>query len=645
MKTYKSGNIRNIALVGHGGSGKTTLAEAVLFKSGGSDRMGKVPEGSTVCDYDPEEIKRKISLNTSLAYTEWKDAKINIVDTPGQFDFIGGMYEGIRAAETAVIAVPAKDGVQVGTVKAYKEAVKQGKAQVFVITKTDEENADFTKTLADLKAKFGDKVCELSDKDKVSELIAETDEALMDKYFGGEGFTDEEFAKGLRAGLAGGVIAPVVAVSAVTGEGIPALLDLIVNSLPAPSDSAGETASDGKKIKYDETQPLAAFVFKTIADPFVGKLSFVKIVTGSMTPKTEPVNPRTGEIERFGKLLALKGKKQDDLTEAFAGDIVAITKLDATTGDALCAAGKTAEFPKTEFPTPCFFRAVSAKGKGDEAKISSALHKILEEDPTLSYVNNSETRQRVIGGLGEQHLDVAISKMKSKFGAEVELSEPIIAYRETIRKKAAGIEGKHKKQSGGAGQFGVVVMEFEPHEGDELIFEERVFGGSVPRQFFPAVEKGIKESVEHGVIAGYPVVRLKATLVDGKYHPVDSKEIAFVQAARLAFKAGMKEASPCLLEPISTVKIIVGDENTGDIMGIANKRRGSVLGTNPAGEGMTEIVAEIPEAETSDFALVIRQMTKGMGSFTMQFARYEQLPQMLEADVIAKAPKFTEHEG
>jgi len=644
MKTYKCGDIRNISLVGHGGSGKTTLAEALLFKSGGSDRMGKVSEGNTVCDYDPEEIKRKISLNTSLAYTEWKNTKINIVDTPGQFDFIGGMYEGIRAAETAVIAVPAKDGVQVGTVKAFQEAAKRNKARIFAVTKTDEENADFSKTLQGLKDKFGSVVCELSDKSKLAELVAETDETLMEKFFGGEEFTDEELSKGLRAGLAQGVIAPVVAVSAYTGDGVKELLDLIVNAMPSPKDVEGEV-SGGKKVKYDESKPLSSFVFKTIADPFVGKLSFVKIVTGSLNAKTEPINSRTGEIERFGKLLALKGKKQDDLTEAFAGDIVAITKLDATTGDALCAPGNTAEFEQTEFPVPCFFRAVSAKGKGDEAKISSALHKILEEDRTLNYVNNSETRQRVIGGLGEQHLDVAVSKMKSKFGAEVELSEPIIAYRETIRKKVVNIEGKHKKQTGGAGQFGVVIMEFEPHDGDEYIFEERVFGGSVPRGFYPAVEKGIKESVEHGVIAGYPVVRLKATLVDGKYHPVDSKEIAFVQAAKLAFKAGVKEASPCLLEPICTVKILVGDENTGDIMGIVNKRRGAVLGTNPAGDGMTEIVAEIPQAETADFALVIRQMTKGMGSFTMEFARYEQLPQMLEADVIAKAPKFSEHEG
>jgi elongation factor G len=638
MKTYKCKDIRNIALAGHGGSGKTTLAEALLFKSGGTDRMGKTVDGNTVCDHDPEEIKRKISLNISLAYTEWKNTKINIIDTPGQFDFIGGMYEGIRAAETVIIALSAKDGVQVGTIKAYNEAVKQKKAKVFVVTKNDEENADFAKTLAGLKSQFGGAVCELSDRDTISELIAGTDEALMEKFLETMELSDDEINKGLTAALAGGDIVPVVAVTAASGDGIEALLDLIVNSFPSPSDCSGETSGD-KKIKYDDSAPLSAFVFKTIADPFVGKMSFVKIVTGTMNPKTEPINLRTGETERFGKLLALKGKKQEDLTEACAGDIVTITKLSATTGDALCAAGTSAEFAPVEFPVAVFFQAVSAKGKGDEAKISDAIQKILEEDKVLSYVNNSETRQRVIGGLGDQHLGVTISKMKSKFGVDVELSEPIIAYRETIRKKVVNIEGKHKKQSGGAGQFGVVVMEFEPHTEDQMVFEERVFGGSVPKQFFPAVEKGLKESVEHGVLAGYPVVRLKATLVDGKYHPVDSKEIAFVQAARLAFKEGMKQASPCLLEPILSMKILVGDENTGDVMGIVNKRRGSVLGTSSIGGGMTQVDAEMPQAETSDFALVILQMTKGLGSFTTEFARYQELPQTLEAEVIANAPE------
>ncbi|MCL2086739.1 MAG: elongation factor G [Oscillospiraceae bacterium] len=682
MKAYQCKSIRNIALTGHGGCGKTTLADALVYKSGGSDRMGKVSDGTALTDFDPDEIKRKVSLNTALAYAEWKDVKINIIDTPGQFDFIGGMYEGIRAAESVVIALAAKDGVQVGTVKAHKEATKQGKAKIFAVTKIDEENADFDKTLAGLKEKFGNSVCPVivpaasgvfvnlltmkaykydkgnstqtdmpsGDFDSLrmtlAEAIAETNEDLMERFFEnmGEDFTDEEFSNGLRDGLISGAVSPVIACSAENLGGIDLLLDLIVGSFPSPCDVEGEVSGD-KKIKCSDSAPLSAFVFKTVADPFVGKMSFVKIITGKLNPKTEPVNTRTGEVERFGKLLALKGKKQADLAEAAAGDIVAITKLNATTGDALCAPGNSMEFAQIEFPPACFFQAISAKGKGDEAKISSAIQKTLEEDRTLTYTNNRETRQRVLGGLGDQHLDVVVNKMKNKFGVDVELSEPIIAYRESIRKKVVNIEGKHKKQSGGAGQFGVVVMEFEPHEEDQLIFEERVFGGSVPKQFFPAVEKGLKESVEHGVLAGYPVVRLKATLVDGKYHPVDSKEIAFVQAARLAFKAGVKAASPCLLEPVISMKILVGDENTGDVMGIVNKRRGSVLGTNPVGGGMTEIEAEMPQAETSDFALVILQMTKGLGSYTFEFARYQELPGQLEAEVIKNAPKFSEYEG
>jgi elongation factor G len=552
------------------------------------------------------------------------------------------MYEGVRAAETVVITLTAKDGVQVGTIKAYNETVKQGKAKIFAVTKNDEENADFSKAFESLKAQFGGAVCDLSDRSALSELIAETDEELMEKFFGGEEFTDEEFSTGLRNGLAQGAIAPVVAVKAISGDGVEELLDLIVSAFPCASDMEGEPTAGGEKVKYDDSAPLSAFVFKTIADPFVGKMSFVKIITGCLNAKSEPVNSRTGEVERFGKLLAIKGKKQEDLAEAFAGDIVTITKLSATTGDALCAPGKTAEFAPIEFPVAVFFQAVSAKGKGDEAKISGAIQKILEEDKVLSYVNNSETHQRVIGGLGDQHLDVTINKMKTKFGVDVELHPPIIAYRETLRKKVTNIEGKHKKQSGGAGQFGVVIMEFEPHAEDELIFEEKVVGGSVPKQFFPAVKKGLEESVLHGVVAGYPVVRLKATLVDGKYHPVDSKEVAFVQAARLAFKAGMKAATPCLLEPILSLKILVGNENTGDVMGIVNKRRGAVLGTNPVGNNMTEVEAEMPQSETTDFALVILQMTKGLGSFTQEFARYQELPTQLEAEVIANAPKHSE---
>lgn len=688
MKTYKCKNIRNIVLTGQGGSGKTSLAEALLFKSGGIDRMGKVADGTSVCDFDPDEIKRKISLNTSLAYAEWKDVKINIIDTPGQFDFIGGMYEGIRAAETVLIALPAKDGVQVGTVKAYKEAVKQNKSKMFVVTRMEEENSNFYKVLEDLKVHIGPSICPIVvpfDKYGVvesyinllemkaytydntgkatqvempasenrlkglraamAEAIAETDEELMMRFFENEGedFTEAELIKGLHDGIDSGAITPVVCCSGDTLAGVDMLLDTIVYMLPSPDERCGEKAGD-VTVKYDESKPLSAFVFKTLADPFVGKMNFVKIVTGTLSNKSEPVNSTTGEVERMGKMLALKGKKQEEVIECYAGDIIAVTKLNANTNDTLCDPSNVIAYDKMEFPVPCFFKAISAKAKGDEGKISGAIQRILEEDLSLNYKHNHETHQRVIGGLGEQHIDAVVAKLKNKFGVEVELADPIIAYRESIRKKVF-VEGKHKKQSGGHGQYGHVKMEFEPVESETLVFEERVFGGSVPKNFFPAVEKGIQESIVHGVLAGYPVVNLKATLVDGSYHPVDSSEQAFKMAAHIAYKEGLKQASPCLLEPIMTLKVNVGDENTGDVMAILNKRRGSVLGMNPGEKGMTVIEAEIPMAETSDFATVIRQITRGMGNFTMEFARYEMLPQMLEADVIKNAPKFSEYEG
>ena len=682
MKTYKCKNIRNIALAGHGGSGKTTLAEALMYLSGGIDRMGKIADGNTVCDYDPDEIKRKVSLNTALAYAEWKDVKINIVDTPGQFDFIGGMYEGIRATESVIITLPAKDGVQVGTIKAYKEARKQKKATMFVVTKMEEENSSFYKCLEELKTSFGPSICPIMvpfDKygtvesyinllemkaykyengkatevpmpasenrlkglrAAMAEAIAETDEELMMKFFENEGedFTEAEIIKGLHDGVDQGIITPVVCCSAETLAAVDKLLDTIIYMLPSPDERKDE------QIDYDESKPLSAYVFKTVADPFVGKMSFVKIVTGVLTGKVDMVNASTGEQEKFGKMLALKGKKQEEMIEAYAGDIIALTKLNANTGDTLCDSADVFSLPRTEFPVPCYFKAVKAKDKNDEGKISAAVRRLLEEDRTLSYEHNHETHQRIIGGLGEQHIDAAVAKLKNKFGVDVVLAEPLIAYRETIRKKVS-VEGKHKKQSGGHGQYGHVKIEFEPHEGDGLLFEERVFGESVPKNFFPAVEKGLQESIVHGVLAGYPVVRLKATLFDGSYHPVDSSEQAFKMAAHLAYKAGLAQASPCLLEPIQLLKITVPDENTGDVMGIVNKRRGAVLGMNPTEPGMTEVDAELPMAETGDLATVIRQLSKGMGYFTMEFARYEQLPSNLEADVIANAPKYGEYEG
>ncbi|MGN0657343.1 MAG: GTP-binding protein, partial [Ruminiclostridium sp.] len=482
MKTYKCKNIRNIALAGHGGSGKTTLAEALMYLSGGIDRMGKIADGNTVCDYDADEIKRKISLNTALAYAEWKDVKINIVDTPGQFDFIGGMYEGIRATESVIITLPAKDGVQVGTIKAYKEARKQKKATMFVVTKMEEENSSFYKCLEELKTSFGPTICPIMvpfDKygtvesyinllemkaykyengkatevpmpasenrlkglrAAMAEAIAETDEELMMKFFENEGedFTEAEIIKGLHDGVDQGIITPVVCCSAETLAAVDKLLDTIIYMLPSPDERKDE------QVDYDESKPLSAYVFKTVADPFVGKMSYVKIVTGVLTAKVDMVNAATGEPEKFGKMLALKGKKQEEMIEAYAGDIISLTKLNANTGDTLCDSANVFSLPRTEFPVPCYFKAVKAKDKNDEGKISAAVRRLLEEDRTLSYEHNHETHQRIIGGLGEQHIDAAVQKLKNKFGVDVVLADPLIDYRETIRKKVS-VEGKHKK--------------------------------------------------------------------------------------------------------------------------------------------------------------------------------------------------------
>ena len=688
MKTYKCKNIRNVALAGHGGSGKTSLAEALMFVSGGLDRMGKVADGSSVCDFDPDEIKRKISLNAALTYAEWKDVKINIIDTPGQFDFAGEMIEGIRASESVIIALPAKDGVQVGTIKAFNEAKANKKASMFVVTRMEEENSNFYRVLEELKTNFGPSICPIvvpfdkfgtvesyinllemkaysySEGGKrtevempasenrlkglraaMAEAIAETDEDLMMRFFENEGedFTFAEIVKGIHDGIDQGVITPVVCCSGDTLASVDMLLDTIVYMLPSPDERPGEP-KEGETVKYDENTPLSAFVFKTVADPFVGKMSFVKVVQGKLNAGSPIVNATTGEAEKPGKVLAVKGKKQEDLAEAYAGDVVAITKLNANTNDTLCDPSNVVKYDAMTFPQPCFFKGIAAGNKGDDGKLGNALKRLLEEDQTLSYQHNHETHQRVLGGLGEQHIDVAVQKLKNKFGVDVEISDMVIAYRETIRKKVS-VEGKHKKQSGGHGQYGHVKMEFEPGDTDELVFQETVVGGSVPKNYFPAVEKGLQESIAHGVLAGYPVVKLKATLFDGSYHPVDSSEQAFKMAAHLAYKAGLQQASPCLLEPIMSLTITVPDDNTGDVMGVVNKRRGAVLGMNPAGKGITEVLAELPMAETGDFATVIRQMTRGMGGFVMEFARYEQLPSNLEADVIANAPKYSEYEG
>ena len=679
MKQYSADKIRNVAIVGHGGSGKTTLAEAILYLNGASDRLGNVGDGTTVCDYDAEEIKRKASIGLSLAPYEYKGVKVNLLDTPGLFDFSTGLYEGVSAADSVLLTISGKSGVTVGAKKAYKLAKKLNKSRMIFVSKLDRESADFYKVLEELKATFGPSVFPLSvpfGHDKkidgyvdligmkayaykdgkaseapmpesehrleglmtaISEAVAETDEALFEKYFSGEKFTHEELLKGIQDGVKSGSITPVYCGSAVTFEGMDLLMDAIAELLPSAAESAGETGENpgGMEVKCEENAPMTARVFKTVADPFIGKLSYVKVISGKLTPGMDVKNTTSGQMEKIGKLVYLRGKKQEDASAIGAGDIGAIAKLSANTGDTLCN-GTDVVFPKIAFDTPCYSMALAAKAKGDESKISQGIARLLEEDGSLTFELNTETRQQILSGLGEQHLDVVVAKLKTKFGVDVELEPPIVAYRETIQKKVR-VQGKHKKQSGGHGQYGDVWIEFEPCDSEEMVFDQKVVGGAVPKNYFPAVEKGLREAVQHGILAGYPMVGLKATLVDGSYHPVDSSEMAFKTAASLAYKAGMQQASPVLLEPIGHLSVTVPDANTGDMMGELNKRRGRVLGMSPAEDGMSVIEAEIPLSETHDFATLVRQMAQGSGSFSLSFERYEQLPNQLVADVIEKA--------
>ncbi len=660
-----------------------------MFLTKGTDRLGKVAEGNTICDFDAEEVKRKVSVSASLAPIEYANSKINLIDTPGLFDFEGGFYEGMRPAESVIIAVSGKSGVTVGMEKAYKYAQKNNKAKLIFVTKMDNDNADFYKVYTSLKEHFGSAICpvvvphvenrkvtcyinilenrayqydaagkasevpvpEDAVADEIlgalSEAIAETDETLMDKFFMGEPFTAEELSKGVVEGTKNGVITPVLCGSALTLAAVDMLLFAIATILPTAKEKAGEPArdADGKEVQIacDENAPLALLVFKTVADPFVGKLSYFKVISGKLSGDLSPMNTRTGNPERLGKLIYVKGKKQEDAQSVCAGDIAAVSKLSETvTGDTLCDPKRVVSFEGVKFPAPCMSMSIKPKSKGDEGKIAQGIQRLIEEDPSIGFETNSETHQQLISGLGEQHLDVLVSKLRSKFGVEVSLEKPRVPYRETIRKKVK-VQGRHKKQSGGHGQFGDVWIEFEPCEGDDLVFEEKVFGGSVPKNFFPAVEKGLRDCVKRGVLAGYPVVGLKATLVDGSYHPVDSSEMSFKMAATLAYKAGLPMASPAILEPIGNAKITVPDANTGDVIGEMNKRRGRVLGMTPTEDKLQMVEAEVPMSEMSDFTTVLRSMTQGRGSFSLAFTRYEQLPSQLEAAVIEDA-KLMHHE-
>ena len=685
--TKNAETIKNMARAGHNGSGKTSLAEALLFKAGVTDRLGKISEGNTVCDFDPEEIKRKVSVNTAVANFITDDIKVNIIDTPGLFDFEGGMREGITAAGTVMITVSGKSGVKVGTRKAYSFAEKLGKSKVFVITKLDDPNANFYNTLTELKTVFGPTVCpvvvpviqngeiasyinliemkaykydgngnavetampegDITDKmdyrldgliQAISEAVAETDEELMEKFFEGTAFTQKELIDGIHRGVNSGTITPVIGVSASSLAGIDMLLKEISLLLPSPLEVSKPVAEDSNgepvEIMCSASDPLSAFVFRTTVDPFVGKMSFIKVFSGVLKSGAQVFDSVSGASVKIGKLYNMCGKKQEEVDSANAGDIVVAVKADISTSDTLCDESRVVKFDSVIYPLPCFSMAVKAKAQGDESKISNGISRLLEEDPTLRYEQDPSTTEQILSGLGDQHLEIAASRLKDKFGADIKLTVPKVAYKETIRKKVK-VEGKHKKQSGGHGQYGHVWIEFEPTVGDSLVFEERVFGGAVPKNYFPAVEKGIQESMKKGVLAGCPVVGLKAILVDGSYHPVDSSEMAFKTAASIAFKEGLKQADPVLLEPIGSLSVIVSDDKTGDVMGELNKRRGRMLGMNPAGDGMTEILADVPVREMHDFATYLRQVTRGLGEFTFEFVRYEQLPANLLTEVIA----------
>lgn len=684
MKTYAPDQIRNIALAGHASKGKTTLLEAMLHLAGATERAGKVADGNTVTDFDAEEKKRHISMASAVASIEYKSKKLNFIDTPGLFDFEQGAFEGLRAAETAVIVVSARSGLAVGAEKAFKNAGSRRMARVLVTTKMDDDRADFYKSFNGIVAKFGTAACPVvvpiisggkvaayynmidgkayayadgkrteSDAQPddtprfeavqavFTEAVASADEELMEKYFEGEELTPEEKIRGLKAGVADGSIIPVFALSGLAETACDLLLDFLAEVCPAPkSEYAADADGEPIELTPDPNGPLAAVCFKTVADPFIGKLSYFKVISGKITAATPAYNARTGKEERMGKLVSVFGAKQTDISELSAGDIGAVTKLGGfATGDTLCSAGQVVTLDGVHIPSATYAMAVEVAKKGEEEKVASGLSRLCEEDPSLHFGVNNETHQQILSGLGEQHLDVAMARLKSKFGVEATLVQPRVAYRETITMKVSA-QGRHKKQSGGHGQFGDVFIEFEPYDTEELVFAERVVGGAVPKNFFPAVEKGLRESMQKGVLAGYPMVGVKATLFDGSYHPVDSSEMSFKTAASLAYKEGIPKAMPVLLEPILTVTATVNDEAMGDVIGDINKRRGRVLGMTPSGDGSQEIMAEVPESEMSTFSTAMRQMTQGRGSFTTVFARYDRCPEHIAQKIKAEASQL-----
>lgn len=645
MKGYTSETIRNVALLGHGGCGKTTFLESALYETGVIKKLGKVEDGNTVSDYDKMEVEKGYSINTSVVPIEWKGSKINFIDTPGYFDFIGEVNAALRAAEAAVIMVDAGSGIQVGTEAAWNACERYSMPRFISITKRDKDEFDFYKTFDELKAKFGNKLVPLSwplsaeIDDELKEAIAESDEELMEKYFDGEEFTDEEIKKGMVKGISEGNIVPVCSSAFQLGHGIEGLLDLLIEYVPTPLQHGPYRGFNDKNEPVERISvtdaPMSAFVFKTIIDPFVGKISVMKVITGKINSGTEVYNERIGKTEKLGKLFFLRGKEQLELNYAEAGDIVAVAKLQNTkSGDTLCDNSDVIRYLPLDFPSPTYYIAIEALDKNDDEKMGVGLARLREEDPSFVVERNSETHQTLLGGQGDIQLGIILAKLKDRFGVSVKTVPQKIAYRETI-KGSSDVQGKHKKQSGGAGQYGDVHIRFSPSD-KEFEFSEELFGGSIPKNYVPAVEKGLIESLEKGPLAGCKVVNIKAVLYDGSYHDVDSNEVSFKIAASLAFKKGIVEANPCLLEPIMHVEITVPDEYMGDVIGDMNKRRGKILGMEPLSNGGQKVVAEAPQAELFDYALGLRSMTQGRGVFEMKFERYEELPKNLAEKIIAQ---------
>ncbi len=648
MKGYKSGNIRNIALLGHGGCGKTTFLESALLTTGVISKAGKVESGNTVSDYDKMETEKGFSINAAVVPVEWKGNKINFIDTPGYPDFIGEVYAALSVAGAAVIMVDAGAGIQVGTEQAWKACNRFNIPRFFVINKRDKDELDISKTLEDLRSKFGTNIAPLEwplgdDIDEeLKEAVAGTDDELMEKYFEGEDFTEEEFRTGLVKGISAGEIVPLCTSVYGIGQKVDGLLDLLSACAPSPLQHAPykATGADGneEEIEPSADAPASAFVFKTIVDPFVGKISVMKVMTGKISAGDELYIERVNKTERIGKVVAMRGKTQSDIAEAEAGDIVAVAKLaNARTGDTLCQKDSVVNYAPVSFPEACYYVAIEPKEKADEEKMGTGLGRLREEDPTISVERNSETHQTLLGGQGDMQISIVLARLKDRYGVDVNIVPQKIAYRETI-KGSSDVQGKHKKQTGGAGQYGDVHIRFSPSQ-EDFEFSEEIFGGAIPKNYIPAVEKGLRECLDNGPLAGCRVQGVKAVLYDGSYHEVDSNEVSFKVAASIAFKKGIKEANPCLLEPIMSLEIIVPGDNTGDVMGDVTKRRGRIMGMEPQHDGSQKLIALVPQAELFDYALGLRAMTQGRGSFTMKFNSYAEVPKNLADKIIEEHEK------